>query len=174
MNETKVFKRTISQPVNLTEEERLSLGQEIAGANVAYEEAEEAKKKAGAGFTATMKAMRLKMREKSRVLKQGYISREVPCETHYDYRLGVVRVVRLDTNETLGERPMTIDERQTTLPDVQDALMEQVIVGTTSKGVRAKKTSRAKLSVVRNEIVEDDIKPAVDEPSDPTFDPSAH
>lgn len=43
---------------------------------------------------------------------EGVEDREVPCEEIFDYRLGEVRVQRLDTHETLEVRPMTAAERQ--------------------------------------------------------------
>lgn len=159
MDETRRFQRTIAQPVQLTEAERLALGQEIASAAVAYDIEEQAKKDAGKTHGAAMKELRALMRAKSKLLKQGYESREVPCETAYDYRLGEVRVTRLDTGETLGNRPMTTEERQTTLPAVEDALMENVVaIG--SKGVRTRKAKRPNIHAVPNtppDIVEDDL-----------------
>lgn len=57
---------------------------------------------------------------------EGVEDREVACEEIFDYRLGEVRVQRLDTHEALEVRPMTAAERQPELftgsvsPDVDD------------------------------------------------------
>jgi len=48
--------------------------------------------------------------------RTGSVYREVACERRFDYRLGRVLEVRLDTGEITFERPMTGDERQPTLP----------------------------------------------------------
>ena len=42
----------------------------------------------------------------------GYEMREIECEEEKDYRLGVVRLTRLDTFEMIRERAMRADERQ--------------------------------------------------------------
>lgn len=43
-------------------------------------------------------------------------NRDVACERVYDYRADMVREVRKDTGEVIGERAMTDDERQRELP----------------------------------------------------------
>lgn len=53
------------------------------------------------------------MDQNAQELRQGWELRQIPCEALYDYATGRVSITRVDTQELVDERAMTIDERQT-------------------------------------------------------------
>ena len=73
--------------------------------------AEEAKT-ATAHIKARIKELDAELRSLSNEVRDKAKYTEVDCERRYNYRLGTIAVVRLDTNATVDERPMTGPERQ--------------------------------------------------------------
>lgn len=61
---------------------------------------------------AELEALESKHRELSGYVRDKARYQEVQCERVFDYSRGVVIEKRLDTEETLQERAMTLDERQ--------------------------------------------------------------
>jgi len=108
-------------PVRLTEAE---IGERARHAAVARRRVAE--------FEAELKAaqdqwrLRIKTAKAERdslldIIESGAEDRAVECVESFDWRLGVVRVTRVDTGATLSERAMTSLERQLTLPGVPAA-----------------------------------------------------
>ncbi len=48
-------------------------------------------------------------------IREGYEHRNIKCKKRFDYRLGMVEYIRLDTGEIVRERPLDEEERQRTL-----------------------------------------------------------
>lgn len=99
-------------PVPLTDRERLELGQNIARVyNSIGEEKDQAKADAEA-HKASITEMEKGLGLDARTLRIGSVERMVKCQVIKDYRHGSVRIVRLDTGNTVDARPMTSEERQ--------------------------------------------------------------
>lgn len=100
--------------VDLTDGERMKLGEEIAKAIQAQESAENAKQEVAAQFKADIERHRSAAAKIAKVLANGYEYRDVEC-TVYAIE-GKAHVVRNDEEELVQVREMTEGERQSTLP----------------------------------------------------------
>lgn len=69
------------------------------------------------GEKSRIKRMDGEHRRLSAEVRERVTEREVKCERRYNYRLGTVTDVRLDTGESLNERPMSAEERQMHFPE---------------------------------------------------------
>lgn len=99
-------------PVPLTDRERLELGQDIAAAQSKGEQAEIDKKAADDTFNGTIKAAYADVSELASKLRYGKAMKPVNCQYMMDYRLGELRVVRMDDGTEIERRSMTKAERQ--------------------------------------------------------------
>ena len=99
-------------PVALTKDERLQIAMDMASAQSDMEHLEKDKKAAVDDFNAKIEGHYADVSRCSSVLRRGEKDVEVPCETIRDYRLGNVRITRLDTFKVIQDRPMTSEERQ--------------------------------------------------------------
>lgn len=91
-------------------------------------ECDAAKKQANA----QIEELGAEMHRLSLEVRDGAAYRDVPCTRHYVYRLGIVEERRTDTNELLGDRPMTERERQLELEGLagkKDAAAEATALG---------------------------------------------
>lgn len=69
-------------------------------------------KTATAHIKARIKELDAELRSLSNEVRDKAKYAEVDCERRYNYRIGTIAVVRLDTNATVDERAMTGAERQ--------------------------------------------------------------
>ena len=99
-------------PVPLTEQERLQIGEELAQAQDEAEQAEDKKKAVDEEYKGVIDKAYSKVSGLSRKLRHGKAVKPVQCRITKDYRLGWVRVVRLDDGTEVDSRPMTADEQQ--------------------------------------------------------------
>jgi len=99
-------------PVLLTEQELLGVGDRAAHLSKEAHEAEEARKEADATAKATVKRLQNEADALLATVRDKREYRLVPCERRFDFRLGKVTEIRVDTGEQLEERPMRDDERQ--------------------------------------------------------------
>ena len=99
-------------PVPLTDRECLEIGQDIAAAQSKGEQAETDKKAADDAFNGTIKAAYADVSELAGKLRYGKAMKPVICYHMMDYRLGEIRVVRMDDGTELERRAMTKAERQ--------------------------------------------------------------
>lgn len=99
-------------PVPLTDRERLEIGADIARSQQIAEQAERDKKAADENFKGTIESAYADVSSLTQLLRYGKKDRPVQCQIKRDYRLGQVRIIRMDTGETLEDRPMTKAERQ--------------------------------------------------------------
>lgn len=99
-------------PVPLTDQERLVLGEEIAAAQSKGEQAERDKKAAEEGYKGVIEAAYADVSELSARIRYGKKDVPVQCQITKDYRVGSVKVTRMDTMEVIDRRPMTSAERQ--------------------------------------------------------------
>jgi hypothetical protein len=105
-------------PVDLTEPELRAYGDEMARIWRALEETEERKKAAAAEFSAEIRGLRSEIQLLSRKISSRSEDRGVDCVERPDFARDVVDIVRLDTGEAVGSRPMTAADRQLSLvPD---------------------------------------------------------
>lgn len=99
-------------PVPMTDRERLELGQDIAAAQSIAEQAEKDKKAADESFKGTIEAAYADVSEIAGKLRFGKLLKMVSCQHMLDYRLGEIRIVRMDDGTELSRRAMTKAERQ--------------------------------------------------------------
>jgi hypothetical protein len=77
-----------------------------------HDSKEENQKAAQKQMKAEIEAIEAKIRETLGYVRDKAKYQDVQCERVFDYARGMVIEKRLDTEETLGERQMTADERQ--------------------------------------------------------------
>lgn len=99
-------------PVPLTDQERLQLGQDMAAAQSKAEQAERDKKAADEAFKGQIEASYADVSDVAQKLRFGKVNRMVSCQHVLDYRLGRIRVVRMDDGAEIESRSMTSQERQ--------------------------------------------------------------
>lgn len=99
-------------PVRLSSDERDTKGRELAQAFDDYEVLEEQKKEAGKNFTKQMRDKRAVISQLSRVVKVGLEPRVVVCRWVEDFPHNVKRLVRQDNGEVVEQRPLSAEERQ--------------------------------------------------------------
>jgi hypothetical protein len=114
-------------PVMLTERELLGAGDRAAHLSKEAHEAEEARKEADATAKATVKRLQNEADALLATVRDKREYRLVSCERRFDFRLGKVTEIRVDTGEQLEERPMRDDERQTELGLGDDRLDEVML-----------------------------------------------
>jgi hypothetical protein len=112
---TRIDKFQQRLPVLLTERELLGAGDRAAHLAKEAHEAEEARKEADATAKATVKRLQNESEALLATVRDKREYRLVSCERRFDFRLGKVTEIRIDTGEQLEERPMRDDERQTEL-----------------------------------------------------------
>ena len=98
-------------PVPLTDQERLQLGQDMAAAQSKAEQAERDKKAADEAFKGQIEAAYADVSDVAQKLRVGKVDRLVSCQIVSDYRLGHIRVVRMDDGTEVESRAMTSAER---------------------------------------------------------------
>lgn len=101
---------------NLTDEELLETGKQLARANAQRAEAESHKKEIDSQLKADIEKHASRALSLSVLLNNGYEYRNVECQQVKDFAAGTVTVIRNDTGEIVLERPLTADERQAALP----------------------------------------------------------
>lgn len=104
------FTRTLR--VELSADEVAKRADRSAHVVAEKDRAAEEKKTATAHITTRIKELEAEQRSLSTEVRDRARYAEVECERRYNYRLGKVQEVRLDTNAEIGERAMTGAERQ--------------------------------------------------------------
>jgi hypothetical protein len=102
-----------SLPCKFTDEEKRDFARELAQAIGDREGSESEKKRVDAQLKADIERHTETAADRARKLRVGHEYRDVECEDQFDYNDLIVRTIRLDTGERVGERVMTTDERQT-------------------------------------------------------------
>ena len=97
---------------DLTDEEKMELGQRAARELQSLQQAEESKKEIDAQLKGTIEGHRAQALSFSRTLNNGYEYRDAECDERFDWESGMVIVTRCDTGERVDARPMTTEERQ--------------------------------------------------------------
>ena len=99
-------------PVPLTDAERLQLGEEMCQAQVKAEQAERDKKAADEEYKGVIEGAYADVSGYASQLRHGKKTIPVQCQIKRDYRLGFIRVTRMDDGTEVESRPMTSNERQ--------------------------------------------------------------
>lgn len=100
----------------LTREEQLGKGSEMAELIKQHGEVETEAKSVADGFKRQIKDLDRKITDRAEEVRTGVERRLVPCTERGRWRDNLVDVVRLDTGEVVRSRPMTESERQQALP----------------------------------------------------------
>jgi hypothetical protein len=114
--------RTMVLPVELTKDEILARGEELAGvkhehttAQQELENASEAWKETKKGMEVRIDAHEHRMRRLSTVIRAGREERDVEVFDEFDFKSGTVFTKRADTEKVVASRGMTQPERQRSL-----------------------------------------------------------
>ncbi len=102
-------------PYTFTEQEKGELGKQLAKCFADHTEAEGRLKSIATQIKAEIAMIDGEMTSLSEKIRSGKEYRNVKCEKTFDYRLGVVTYIRLDTGEVYRERPLDEAERQASL-----------------------------------------------------------
>lgn len=108
-------------PCKLSDDELRGLGDSLEKALANIDTLTEEKKLNAASFKARIELAKEKVGDIRESLRSKTEIRDVECLEHFEYRLGVARVTRVDTGEIISERALTGAERQPSLPGVSDA-----------------------------------------------------
>lgn len=108
-------RKILHLPVQLTEDELRSKGQQQAQAVIEYGQIETAKRVATADFGKKLKSKRADIDTLAQQIRTGLEVRPVECEVVPLYDAFSVVTIRRDTRERVDVRPMTDVERQMTL-----------------------------------------------------------
>jgi len=96
-----------------TEQELLVMGQHLAALKQEQNKVRDQKKAAVAIFAGSLNELEKQMGELSQKIASGYELRPTEVMVLFDTpRVGAKRIIRIDTNETVREEPMTHSEMQ--------------------------------------------------------------
>ena len=96
----------------LTKKELLQAGEDLANAIDAAEALANDKKAIDDEFKAKITAQEATIAVKQRLVRNKNEFRSTECELTLNYTTQKATVVRLDTNEVISEREMTVEEKQ--------------------------------------------------------------
>lgn len=131
-HDTKARPVTRHVRVELTQEEKIKAGQELAEALQRVEVAEYHKKAAVSQYKAEEEAAKTEAAAKLSLVRNGYEFRDVRCSEVSDWTTGRVQVIRDDTGETIEDREMRENERQIEIPCVDSKDAEKLGDGETT------------------------------------------
>lgn len=100
----------------LSQERHIEVAQEMAEAVREVRRLEDEKKRVMAGWKARIDEKEREVENLGKVVAAGEEEREVEVEDIYDFALGIVKSVRLDTGVAIKSRPMSDHDRQQLLP----------------------------------------------------------
>jgi len=89
-----------------------AIAQEMAAHVDSLEQVEAEKKEANDQFKERIDRFKRLIKEAAHKINTGQEQRLIDCQVEKDHVQNVVRVYRLDTNELVEERALTIEERQ--------------------------------------------------------------
>jgi len=102
--------------VPLTDEQKKQYSEEIAQAVEEIGEGQNELKFVSTEIKARIQTSEAKLKELANKIRAGYEMKPVECLQTMDFSNGTVKIVRLDTDEVVLERAMTVEERQPELP----------------------------------------------------------
>jgi hypothetical protein len=114
---TRQSTKTLTLPVAVDEHEQLKLVKARSGLLSQRQAIEEEQKQATAGFRQRIQEVERQLERNDNVVRNGFEFRPVECSCVSDLDDGVMRVVRLDTQQLVEERALTEEESQLTLDD---------------------------------------------------------
>ena len=101
----------------LTDEEKIEAGRELAETTNELEEIQDDKSQVVSEFKARTTAAEAKIALLGNKLRSGYEIRDVKCDIRFDWpKEGQKQTIRLDTNEVVYTHDMTEEEKQMQLP----------------------------------------------------------
>lgn len=115
--EPKVVKDKMELSCDLNDVEWQNRARELAEAHKAVEEQNQRKKDVMAELNADIKLAATKESKLANIVATRREQREVVVETVHDYESGIITTRRTDTDEVIGRREMTTNERQQGLSD---------------------------------------------------------
>lgn len=108
-------------PVKLTDAELRERAKELGAAIEDHAIAERQKKAAADDFKMQLEALDTKISNLGHIVTRGEEYRPVAITTRKDFERSKVETIRLDTNEVVDSRPMTLDEKQSGLFDDEES-----------------------------------------------------
>lgn len=113
------FNRPLKQ--DLTQEKRDEYGKYIVDVLDLVEDLEEQKKATSARYKVQIEDKLSSLREYRNAIRSGYEMINVDCDEVMDWDNDRVNIIRLDTQETIDDRPITDIERQMRLDEQQES-----------------------------------------------------
>lgn len=113
--------------VKLTDEERMTRALKAAELSAKYDETEDKKKDVTATLAAEMKTLREEMAGLQRAVRSGTEVQPVQVEERRNEARRTIELYRLDTEELVHSRPMTVEERQGKLFAIEGGRVEVTI-----------------------------------------------
>ena len=109
---TKVTYEPHTLPCPLSEKEKAEAADQLATAIQSAESLELERKAAMGDFRSRLEALKERIHNLTRQVKEGVESRSVKCELRLNYTKLTAILIRTDTKETVEERPLTDEEKQ--------------------------------------------------------------
>lgn len=114
--DAKIEKYTSSQRCILTSEEIADRADRAAAMLADRDQKEEEQKAAAKHAKSIIEAIDADLRHVSNEVRTRSTYRAIECERRFEYTTGIMREIRLDTDEVIGERKLTLAEMQRELP----------------------------------------------------------
>ncbi len=111
-----VLKITRKLSVPLSAKEKENAIKNLVAKMDLVEALEEEKKAMVDGFKAKITQAKADIMNARQLVRNGAEIRDVNCQEIRDYKAGQFRIIRMDTEEVVDERPLTKEERQTHIP----------------------------------------------------------
>jgi len=102
-------------PCKLTKDEKAQAAKELAEKIDQLEALEETRKATMSEFKSKKENLQAQVLALGRQVREGTKLQSVECQLQLNYSKQRVRLIRLDTNEVIEERPMTDEEKQMNL-----------------------------------------------------------
>ena len=109
--------KTVQLPVYLTDAEMLVLGKKLGQLEAEQAAHEQRAKDIRDDLKAKESAISSQKRAVSVIVNQTYEYRPIPVRVEADFQAGKVFEIREDTGEVVGERPVNVGDRQTSILD---------------------------------------------------------
>lgn len=103
-------------PCDLTRDEKLLKAEEMAEHLKVRAEVEVEAKSSADDYKTQLKRLDRLVGDRAEEVRTGVEYRQIECVERGSYRMNKVDVIRCDTGEVVRSRPMTVSERQDSLP----------------------------------------------------------
>lgn len=104
----------------LMPDEQIESGKKLAQLIDSYRTVENEMKSNAALYKAKLKGIESQIEMRTIEVNDGVVERSVPVKIYFDFPVGEAYTIRQDTKEEIERRPITDEERQGNLADLED------------------------------------------------------